>query len=1065
MRGLVTINKVYKDGKVENVIKDEENTLTQGFSIALTRMLTKGEESDPNDFKFEYFQLGTSSYHEGFMWDESLANATRKNFFKLHSPIRTLDEYGKNSDMEIVYKNTIVAEEQFVESKDLVYIKENQYLAKLGEGKVSMLNYNPVTQADALSESEGLGQVRRTQNSLLIRLRIDEEAANGLDLREFGLFIKDPEEVQGEDNPILAAYKSLSEPIRKTSDFFIDVQWVIELFDIVNNYTALTDCIFFKPAYLERSGTEQRGTFVKDLSAGEYYDIELDSPVPTLTGGSLYYTLFNEGDETDDDEFTYAKRNVHYNLINDQGYGDVNINSPMVWEPGSSRKVLRFFAYPNPNHFRPRIFRIRLDRFEGDKTVPLKRSNNYPRDFIIRINPSQSLSQEVLFDGGVSDYLNGFKKCVVKTEDGSVFHDDLDVILNVESSNSYDLRIDNGPIQNFTESRKHKIPVSKGSSQLEIYLRGTGSLTASLANREGVPYNYADFSNNFEAGLAGSALTTVRVDDVIDHLSDLSTVNSSWFVDNFLGSKEWFDGFPTRNTHDGYDLYPQPPSPDIFVETFRVEGEEGLAPDKLEQGQFSYCHPFLYTWPDREGNIFARNGGRISLGKTHRKVDAVGNSTRGRVNDDRYRPVDETSVFSVYVKKIDSIVDSNKSILDKSGKTYQCSSSEYFSLEETNQGFPDIQTEFDGAGKKVVFRWEPNGGVVAHKCYAKLGLSGGVTFNNDFARRISYTAVAPGSIVPTQNDVGRVLVACDANGNNQVDLGIYAGDQIIDDGTATPQLQGYLHFRSDSTLTQLNNPLINNQTIRVLRVKNANGQGLDPNGLKLNIGLTRCELSEGPFGFIDGLGFQDSGGNSLYAIDCGVFSGTNGGGTNRDEEKYGKTDPLCKNGWYRVWVSCTIPTKLKGGSTESAFSDNLGARHSRAIYPSVGGGESLHAENGLVVFPGDVRNGLEANLGKWRQVPNTDFSSVDGYDLNRTYFSAVDGYEDLYTQPYLSSIPGTFMAYSQYERYSSSQTTDTISDYLPRDYQPRYTAYFHPYGGLRNSNANGAVKELTFNFS
>ena len=463
--------------------------------------------------------------------------------------------------------------------------------------------------------------------------------------------------------------------------------------------------------------------------------------------------------------------------------------------------------------------------------------------------------------------------------------------------------------------------------------------------------NYANFSNNFEAGIAGSALTTVKVEDVIEHSQDLLTVNSSWFVDSFLGSKEWYDGFPTRKTHDGYDLYPQIPSPDVFVDTFRVPGEQGLTPDGLEQSQFSYCHPFLYTWPDSEGNLFARNGGRISLGKTHRVQDAAGGSTGGRDIDDRYRPVDKTSVFSVYVKKIDSVIDSSKSVLDRDGSNYECSSSEFFSMEETNEGFPEIQTEFDNAGKKVVFKWESTGGVVAHKCYAKLGLSGGVTLNNDFARRISYTAAGSFQNYLTESDVGRILVACSQDETIQQEFGIVAGDQILDDGTATVQLKGYIHFRSDDILSNFNNFLANNPTVRVLRVRNANGQGLDANGLKLYIGPTNVELSEGPFGFIDGKGYFDSLNNEFYAIDCGVFSGTNGGSSQRDIDKYGKTDALCKDGWYRVWVASKIPTKLAGDSTESLLSDGKGALHSRAIYPSVGGGESLHAENGLVVYP------------------------------------------------------------------------------------------------------------------
>ena len=1108
MRGLVTITKIYKDGTKETVIENEENTLTAGFSIALSRLLSKGTDGDLDDFRFGYFQLGTSSYYSGFMWDESLANATRKNFFKLHSPLQTAEDYGLNSSIEAVEKNTLTAEEQFVESYQIQYQNEVQVMAKLDPGKVSILNYNPVTQQDAIAESQGAGEVRLTQNSILVRITLDEYAAIGQDLREFGLFIKDPEEILGDDEPVLAAYKSIPTPITKTEDFILDIQWVIELFDTVNNYTALTDCVFFKPAYLKRSGTTQRGTFVKFIEEGDTYDLEIDSPVPTLKGGTLNYTIYTEGDEGEYDTFKYAKRNIHYNLLNENGIPDPTINSPMVWESGSSRKVIRIFAYPSNKYFQPRIIRFRLDNFVGDKRVPDRREDNYPREFII-VMRSKKRPQKISFVGnptlgnGSNGIYTDYTRWIIKAfdnaanpavDDSEDFSDDTSVIVKIESDSNYSLRINDDDAQSFNSSKVyHRINVEKGSSDLRLYVdkQGTGQVTLSIENNphDRFFYNRSTYSNDFRAGFAGSALPSLLVEDVISHVNDLSAPNSEWFVDNFLGSKEWFDGFPTRLLHTGYDLYPSIPSPDVFVNDFVVSSVS--TPDGIENPQFCYAHPFLYTWPDSEGNLFANRGGKISLAKTHRELDAVGGSTKANNNDDRYGLGDEVAVFSVYVKRPDALLDPNESSLDKSDKSYTCSASEYFALSEIVEGFPGIQTSFDGKGKSVIFKWSYDGttwGLEAHKCYAGAGEQDPFELNNDNIRSILCTSSTVGTSdrYPTEYDEGKYIAIGNINNPSRY-LGIFKGDEQGDDLTDNgPNPSARIHFRSDKPLSEINAGLSPTTTYVVGTVTGPNG-AWDPQGMRLVNDNAIFEKSKGPYGFLDGKETPDANTNNstatLVDFDCGVLSGTNGGNSSRDITKYGDTDEYCKDGWYRAWVASKVTSKIKPYNANqnpgaiADYSDGGGALHDRFIWPSVGEGEPLQSRLGLVVYPGDVRAGDKPNLGRWRQIPNTPVSSVDGYDLNRT---VNDSENPLYDVAFLSAIPGTMFAWQQYDRFNAAEDLaegnldaatgkyrgylDHPEDnkYFPRPYLRRPYAFTEPFGGLEGASDGTLSQSYTF---
>ena len=61
---------------------------------------------------------------------------------------------------------------------------------------------------------------------------MDEELANGNSIQEVGLFIKNPQGGLVTDQPYLAAYKALEQPINKENDFSYIIDWELSVIDI-----------------------------------------------------------------------------------------------------------------------------------------------------------------------------------------------------------------------------------------------------------------------------------------------------------------------------------------------------------------------------------------------------------------------------------------------------------------------------------------------------------------------------------------------------------------------------------------------------------------------------------------------------------------------------------------------------------------------------------------------------------------------------------------------------------------------------------------------------------------
>jgi hypothetical protein len=68
-------------------------------------------------------------------------------------------------------------------------------------------------------------------NTINVRLLIDENLANGETISEIGLFSKNPNGSRGVDNPHLIAYKALDTPLTKTDEFSYIVDWELSVID------------------------------------------------------------------------------------------------------------------------------------------------------------------------------------------------------------------------------------------------------------------------------------------------------------------------------------------------------------------------------------------------------------------------------------------------------------------------------------------------------------------------------------------------------------------------------------------------------------------------------------------------------------------------------------------------------------------------------------------------------------------------------------------------------------------------------------------------------------------
>ena len=185
MKGIVSICKVFKDGRREPVIQESCNVLTDGFGMSVASMLSTGPDQLAERFHFKYFQVGVSGYYQYGpinnpigadpyveidkysleKFSDALPHSTHNNFYELSSALTDASSYG-TGNLKTVTKEVLTVTNPFVQQSDLEYTTSSMLLVELPD--------HPCTNL--------------TDRSVNFKLTIDTDSLNGVAMREIGLF-------------------------------------------------------------------------------------------------------------------------------------------------------------------------------------------------------------------------------------------------------------------------------------------------------------------------------------------------------------------------------------------------------------------------------------------------------------------------------------------------------------------------------------------------------------------------------------------------------------------------------------------------------------------------------------------------------------------------------------------------------------------------------------------------------------------------------------------------------------------------------------------------------------
>jgi hypothetical protein len=222
MRGNLKVTKIYDDH--QEVVVNDNNMLVQGFLVDIVAVMT-GEALNIPSITPGYCQLGASGM--------GLPTGDASNiFYHLSAPLSTVGQYGDETAIELEYLNR-----SFLAST-----------ADEGTTYGEMLFSSAPTSSTTLSSTEGkhwfipIPERDITKNfldSIEVRIELDKNTANGIGIREFGLFSKNPGFYKNH-NPLMVAYKQLDEPLTKGGDFKLLIEWSIGFLGNTNIYDYVT---------------------------------------------------------------------------------------------------------------------------------------------------------------------------------------------------------------------------------------------------------------------------------------------------------------------------------------------------------------------------------------------------------------------------------------------------------------------------------------------------------------------------------------------------------------------------------------------------------------------------------------------------------------------------------------------------------------------------------------------------------------------------------------------------------------------------------------------------------
>jgi hypothetical protein len=223
MRGHIKVTKIYDDH--HEVVVDDNNMLVNGFVVDIISVLT-GEAMSVPSITPGYFQIGI----DGVGINKTLA--TSDVFYHLSSPLSAVSQYGDGTSLELQKLNRSFmasTEDGGTTYTEMLYTSAILSSTVLSSAPEKSL-FAPIPERDITKDY---------LDSIEVRLELNKSTANGVVIKEFGLFSSNPGSYK-KDKPFLVAYKSLSDALTKRGEFSLLVEWSIGFLGATNIYDNIT---------------------------------------------------------------------------------------------------------------------------------------------------------------------------------------------------------------------------------------------------------------------------------------------------------------------------------------------------------------------------------------------------------------------------------------------------------------------------------------------------------------------------------------------------------------------------------------------------------------------------------------------------------------------------------------------------------------------------------------------------------------------------------------------------------------------------------------------------------
>jgi hypothetical protein len=203
IKGLIEIYK--DDGNSIEKIYSDNNLITVGLGYSLASFFETQEVNRTiDDYQIGFFQIGSGTVDYR---DQQTSNVPC--FYQIQTPVAE-SLLGTDLDINIynlkfLLKSTSFSRAAYSSSLDMdLSTAKRDFLEILPSQKINNLD-----------------------GSITHKLILEKNLAPNVSIKELGIFIKNPDSGYKIDRPMLAAYKALSTPIVKNTNFKLIVDWTI----------------------------------------------------------------------------------------------------------------------------------------------------------------------------------------------------------------------------------------------------------------------------------------------------------------------------------------------------------------------------------------------------------------------------------------------------------------------------------------------------------------------------------------------------------------------------------------------------------------------------------------------------------------------------------------------------------------------------------------------------------------------------------------------------------------------------------------------------------------------